>query len=425
MKVLVIGGGWGGCAAAYMAQKQGAHTTLVERTDMLLGTGLVGGIMRNNGRFTAAEEMIAMGGGDLFQLIDNHLVHKNISFPGHDHACLYNVATIEPAVRGLLEQAGVIIKTNHRITDVETRGTRLIGVSGRRGKESFSFTADRFVDATGTAGGPAACNKYGNGCAMCILRCHSFGPRVSVAGRAGIKEMVGEKPGQTGAMSGSCKLHKNSLSRELNELLDREGKAVVPVPENLRGTGKLGVKACQQYALEAFEKNIVLLDTTHAKLMSPFYPLDLLRQVPGFETARYEDPYSGGIGNSIRFMAMCPRDDSLKVDGLDNLFCAGEKAGLLVGHTEAICTGTLAGFNAARAHAPALVIPRGLAVGDAIYHARTQMQDKGRLDMKFTFSGSVLFARMKEKKLYTTDIAVIESRVRKQDMNHMFMELCN
>ncbi len=62
MKVIVVGGGWSGCSAAISAQKQGAEVLLFERTDMLLGTGLVGGIMRNNGRFTAAEEMIDKGG---------------------------------------------------------------------------------------------------------------------------------------------------------------------------------------------------------------------------------------------------------------------------------------------------------------------------------------------------------------------------
>lgn len=60
-RVVVIGGGWAGCAAAYGAAKAGARTVLLERTDMLLGTGLVGGIMRNNGRFCAAEETIALG----------------------------------------------------------------------------------------------------------------------------------------------------------------------------------------------------------------------------------------------------------------------------------------------------------------------------------------------------------------------------
>lgn len=75
MKVIVVGGGWSGCAASVSAQKRGAEVILFERTDMLLGTGLVGGIMRNNGRFTAAEEMIAMGGGELFQLIDQNTLH--------------------------------------------------------------------------------------------------------------------------------------------------------------------------------------------------------------------------------------------------------------------------------------------------------------------------------------------------------------
>ena len=66
MKVVIVGGGWAGCAAS--ASGQGAEVHLVERADMLLGTGLAGGIMRNNGRFTATEEMIAMEGGDVSQL---------------------------------------------------------------------------------------------------------------------------------------------------------------------------------------------------------------------------------------------------------------------------------------------------------------------------------------------------------------------
>ena len=98
--------------------------------------------------------------------------------------------------------------------------------------------------------------------------------------------------------------------------------------------------------MKEFNENVILLDTGHAKLMTSFYPLDQLRKIPGFENARYEDPYAGGIGNSMRYLALSPRDNALKVKGADNLFCGGEKAGLLVGHTEAIVTGTLAGHNA-------------------------------------------------------------------------------
>ena len=60
-KVIVIGGGWSGIAAAVAAKKCGADVTIVEKTDLMLGLGNVGGIMRNNGRFTAAEEISLWG----------------------------------------------------------------------------------------------------------------------------------------------------------------------------------------------------------------------------------------------------------------------------------------------------------------------------------------------------------------------------
>ncbi|MCP4720516.1 MAG: FAD-dependent oxidoreductase [Desulfobacteraceae bacterium] len=422
MNIVIIGGGWAGCAAALAAKKQGAQVTLVERTDMLLGTGLVGGIMRNNGRFTATEELIAMGGGDLFLLIDNHLLHRNIDFPGHSHASLYNIGTIEPAVRKLLGAQGVTLKLSSRIIDVKMNGNRMESVKGKTQKEPFELQGDAFIDTTGTAGPPALCIKHGKGCAMCILRCHAFGGRVSVAEKAGITEMVGHKPGQTGAMSGSCKLHKESLSSEIRNRLEQDGKVVIPVPKSLRAKGKLTMKACQQYATKAFEENIILLNTGHAKLMSPFFPLDMLRKIPGLEDARYEDPYAGGVGNSVRFMAMSPRDNRLKVEGVENLYCAGEKAGLLVGHTEAICTGTLAGFNAVRNGKESIILPESLVIGDAIAHVREQMVDQNRLDLKFTFSGSVLFLRMQEKELYTIDVEAIRKRVSGEGLTDVFLK---
>lgn len=413
MKVIIVGGGWSGCAAAVSAQKQGAVVTLIERTDMLLGTGLVGGIMRNNGRFTAAEEMIAMSGGEIFRLTDQNALHRNIEFPGHRHASLYNVATMEPIIKTFLNDRGISIQTSTRITDVEMKEDRITAVVGKCEKETVRFEGDVFIDTTGTAGPPANCNKYGNGCVMCVLRCHTFGGRVSIAAKAGVKEMIGKKNGQIGAFSGSCKLLKESLSGEIRDTLGKTGVVVVPIPEAKRIKGKLAFKACQQYALSAFEENIVLLDTGHAKLMSSFFPLDVLREIPGFENARYEDPYAGGIGNSIRYLGMAPRNDALKVEEVENLFCAGEKAGLLVGHTEAICTGTLAGYNAVRhlRNEKPLVLPALLAVGEAIQFVNNEMRVEGKLGLKYTFSGSVLLEKMKSLELYTTDVREIENRV--------------
>jgi hypothetical protein len=422
MKVIVVGAGWAGCAASISAKRQGADVVLVERTDMLLGTGLVGGIMRNNGRFTATEEMLAMSGGELFQLTDQNSLHRNIEFPGHHHASLYNVATMEPVVKKFLLQRKIEIHLLTRMDDVEMEGKRIKAVIGKRGEEKFRLEGDVFIDTTGTAGPPAQCNKYGNGCAMCILRCPSFGGRVSLTARCGIKEMVGRKGDQIGAMSGSCKLFKESLSREIIDTLGKKGVAVIPIPPSLQSGGKLAIKACQQYALPEFHDNLIVLDSGHAKLMTPFFPLATLRKIPGFENARYEDPYAGGLGNSIRYLGMAPRDDALKVSGMENLFCAGEKAGLLVGHTEAIVTGTLAGYNAVKfiKKEKSLTIPTTLAVGDAISHVRSKMETEEGLGYKYTFSGSVYLDRMKEKGLYSIDPEEIKKRVDKAGMTGIF-----
>lgn len=425
-KIVIVGGGWSGTAAAIAAAKMGCQVTLLERTDMLLGTGLVGGIMRNNGRFSATEEMIAMGGGELFKAADATARHKAINFPGHKHANLYDVSLIEPAVKKAVQDAGVTLHTQTRLKDVVVENGKVKKVIADKfhGESNMEFEADVFVDATGTAGPQANCTKYGNGCAMCILRCPSYGPRVSLVGKCGVEEIIGSKPdGTFGAMSGSCKLHKDSLSEAIQKELNATGVCVVPIPAELqKGTASLGQKACQQYALAEFNENVILLDTGHAKLMSAYYPLDILRQIPGFENARFEDPYSGNIGNSMRYLGMSKRDNCLKAEGLENVFVGGEKAGLLVGHTEAIITGTLAGHNAARfAMGQELVeIPRELACGDAIAYVKECMQTPAGLTKKYTFSGSVYFERMKEKGLYTTDVDAIKERVAKAGMQDIF-----
>ena len=422
MKVIVVGAGWAGCAASLSARKQGAEVILLERTDMILGTGLVGGIMRNNGRFTATEEMLAMSGGELFQLTDQNSLHRSVEFPGHPHASLYNVATMEPIVKRFLLGGGIDIHLSTRVDDLEMDGGRIKAVTGKTGEEKVRFAADVFIDTTGTAGPPGQCAKYGNGCAMCILRCPSFGGRVSIAAKAGVQEMAARKGDQVGAMSGSCKLFKESLSRQIIAKLGNNGVAVIPIPATLQSEVKLSLKACQQYALPEFHENLILLDTGHAKLMTPFFPLGALRKISGFENARYEDPYAGGLGNSIRYIGMAPRDDALKVTGVDNLFCAGEKAGLLVGHTEAVVTGTLAGYNAVRQikGEKFLILPATLATGDAIAHVRTQMETEEGLGYKYTFSGSVYFERMKQKGLYSVETGEIQERVDKAGMTGIF-----
>ena len=401
-KVVIVGGGWSGCAAAVEAKKLGADVSLLERTDMLLGTGLVGGIMRNNGRYTATEELIAMGGGDLFQVIDKNLRHKGIDFPGHEHADLYDVATISASITRYITSLGIDVNLQSRVTNIEMNGKKILSIEDSNG---VKYEGDVFIDTTGTAGPMNNCTKYGNGCAMCILRCPSFGGRVSLTGRVGVEEMQGKKTdGSVGAMSGSCKLFKESLAPEIVEELDVKGVVVIPIPAELK-EDHLSIKCCQQYALPQFRDNVILLDTGHAKLMTPFYKLDTLHQIPGLENARFEDPYSGGKGNSMRYFAMAPRDNALKVEGVDNLFCGGEKAGLLVGHTEAIVTGVLAGYNAVRYmdREDALILPESTVIGDAIAFVKKEMETEEGRSKKYTFSGSVYFERMKQQEKYSID----------------------
>jgi hypothetical protein len=71
--------------------------------------------------------------------------------------------------------------------------------------------------------------------------------------------------------------------------LKEKGVAVIPLPEELM-EDHLSMKACQQYALKEFAENIILLDTGHAKLMTPFYSLEKHQRIPVYENARYEDP---------------------------------------------------------------------------------------------------------------------------------------
>lgn len=422
-KVVVIGGGWSGCGAALAARKAGAEVTLLEKTDLLLGLGNVGGIMRNNGRYTAAEENIALGARELFDITDKLARHVNVDFPGHRHASLYDVRKAEPYVRRFLEEQGVEILPVARAVDVEMQGpshmNAVLLADDRR------IEGDVFVETTGSTGPMGNCLAYGKGCCMCILRCPAFGPRVSITRKAGRTDIMGlRKDGAFGAFSGSGKLEKGSLSEEIIRELDEKGVAILPLPPEEVTQEKLNIKVCQQYALPEFAENIILLDTGHAKIMTPYFPLEKLRKIPGLENARYLDPYAGGKGNSIRYLSVAERDDHMKVTGIENLFCGGEKSGLFVGHTEAITTGTLAGFNSARylKGMRELCLPAQLATGDLISYANARIRETGGLMTRYTFAGDHYFARMKEAGLYTTDRETIERRVARCGLTGIYNE---
>ena len=355
--IVVVGGGWAGCAAAAAAAQAGANVVLLERSNLLLGTGLVGGIMDNNGRFTAARELAAMGAGYLFEVIDQVTIHRRVDFPGHLHASLYDVNRVEAAVRRALTELGVHLMFESRAVDVQKDGDRigqLVLADGQR------IPAHCFIDATGTAGPQGNCARVSGGCVMCALRCPAFGPRTSIAGKAGAREISGSL---FEAMSGSCKLQKKSLAPWLARNLEEQGALVIPIPRYVPRADRSAPKACQQYSLPEFYDNIILLDTGQAKLMAPFFPMDRLRAIPGFESALYQDPYAGGRGNSIRFTVITPHDLSMKVTGVEN-HLKEKKAGLMVGYR-----GNPLHAGGITQHMPvgrAAILPSSLACGDLL-----------------------------------------------------------
>lgn len=421
-KVTVIGGGWAGCAASLTARKAGAEVTLIEKTDMLVGLGNVGGIMRNNGRYTATEENIHLGASELFKITDNVARHRSVEFPGHKHASLYDVTKVEPEVKNLLMEKGINIMTETRAVDVimDDRKIKAIVLA-----DESIIEGDVFIETTGSTGPMGNCLKYGNGCAMCILRCPSFGPRISISMRAGVEDILGQRgDGSYGAFSGSCELSKESLGKDIREKLENEGVVILPVPQEDINLEKLDLKVCQQYSLKEFSENIILLDTGHIKLMTPFYPLEKLRKIKGLERARFEDPYSGGKGNSVRYLSIAPRNNALKVNGVDNLLCAGEKSGLFVGHTEAISTGSLSGHNSVRLSLgmPLLELPRNTVIGDIIAYANEEIKSKEGLKKRYTFAGSVFFDRMKMMGTYSIDTKEIKMKIQRLDLLNIYNE---
>ncbi|MDD3839631.1 MAG: FAD-dependent oxidoreductase [Clostridia bacterium] len=421
-KVVIAGAGWAGISAAIISAKKGMDVILIERTDMLLGTGLVGGIMRNNGRYTGAEEAILMGAFELFEICDNCSVHKNIDFPFHKHASIYDSVCVYKQIIRLLREYNVNILTNRRAKELEVSNRQIRCIVLDDNKKIYG---DAFIDCTGSAGPPSLCRRYGNGCVMCIMRCPTFGGRISLSDTIRQETIICKnRNGSIGAMSGSCKINKATIDKAIIDKIEQKGFVIIPVDLDILPFKKTD-KVCQQYTAEIYENNIIMLDAGNfIKMMKSFLPLSVLHSIEGFENARYDDPYAGSVGNSIRFTTVSPRDNYMKVLNTDNLFCAGECSGPIVGHTEAIITGALAGCNASNyIQGKQLVeLSTQTACGDFINFSNKIIDRNNQVFHKVTMSGSVYFDRMKQKKLYTVQPEKIENRIKELKYKDLFIK---
>lgn len=431
VKVVVVGGGFAGCSAAAAAAKVGAQVTLLERTDMLLGCGLRAGVQDQNGRITAYLEMKAMGGEDIFEALRSVMIHPHVNIPSTENGFAYDSTLSEPAVRKVLRGYGVDVKFESRVIKVIQDPKDVIkGVTTSRGDTEY---ADTFVDTTGTFGTRAQCSTYGPGCVMCVQRCPTFGDRVSIATVAGAPELIRKRTLDgvefVGGTIASVSMYKNTISPTIREKLEKNGWVHVPLPREDIDYRKLDTKASTAFDAKELVEKMILIDIgVVAKAFHlTYFPLEKLRRIPGFENVCIEhtqNPITHGRASFVRYLSMAPRENSLRVKGFKNLFCGGEKCGPLHGVCDAIVTGWVSGYEAAKAAfgLEPLVFPTTSLIGDYIAFIGESMSAPGGLEKSYSLGGGPYFERMKKLGLYSRNPAEVEARVKSLGFTNIFAQ---
>ncbi|MFC1872917.1 FAD-dependent oxidoreductase [Chloroflexota bacterium] len=424
-KVIVIGGGFSGCAAATAAAKAGARVTILERTEMLGGCGLYAGILPHEG-YCFDEELKLLGCNDICEVLEKLNIHRYMHYPwpekdGGSDNDYYDVAGLDIDLKKCLEDAGVEVLLQARGTDVKMEQKTIRSVLLGDGTE---VSGDVFIDTTGGAGPEKNCKKYGNGCAMCFVRCPAFGGRVSIAAKAGVKELKGKKPdGTIGPTSAGVLLVKDTLSPDIRKELEQKGVLIIPMPKRLVNYDRNKGIGNSSNVEAGYAENIVLADigAFAKRVAAGWAPISDIRQVPGFERARYADPYAGTIGTAVRFMAVTPRDDALKVPGVNNLFVASEKLGL-IGIVSTIAAGTMAGHNAVRSAVgmTPLILPTTIILGYWLKYVNDRWDNEGLVD-RVHIKGRFI-DRAKEVGLYTKDKGVIRARIEESGLSNVFSQ---
>lgn len=417
-RVVVVGGGFSGVAAAVAANKVGAQATLLERTDMLGGCGLRAGRIRYNGKLVLSEETKAMGGREVFDALESIVIHKG-NIIDEEHAWIYNTLLVDTTLLKTVQRAGVELHLESRVIDVEKEDGLLEAVVTQNGER---YQGDSFVDASGTYGGLSNCMRLAGGCAMCIQRCPAFGDRVSIATKAGAKELTALRPGGLpGRIDPAVSLFKESLSAELQARLKKEGAFSIPLPREFIDHSKMDNFKGLRGSREAEHINLVDIGTGAKCVGIGYFSLANLRKIPGFETAQFLHPMEGGKSNAVGMMSIAPRENSLRAKGFKNLFVAGEKS-MITGVDEVLASGVLAGNNAARAAfgREPIELPRSTCVGDYVAFGGERLETaEGRSQGWYTGHG-VYFERMKELGFYDIDPAIIHRRIHDLGLTDIF-----
>ena len=408
-RVIVVGGGFSGIAAAIAANKAGAQATLLERTDMLSGAGLRAARLYHNLKIVGGEEAKALGGGEVFEALESILLHRG-NIIDEVGAFIYNTVLVDTTMRKLVEASGVELHMESRAVEVEKENGALKAVTTHSGER---FPGDAFVDASGTFGELSNCIQYGYGCVMCHNRCLFFGDRVSIATKAGAEELHWTRPdGKPGALGAGIALYKESLSAELRAILRKEGTCTIPIPEELIDYDRLKQISAARGPREVSHINLVDIGLSAKCVGIGNFRLANLRKIPGFENAQIEYPMGGGGSGNVANMSFTPRENSLRAKGFANIFIAGNKTGM-GGIVESVFTGVLAGSNAARVAfgKQPIELPRSTAIGDMIAYRGERMATSGDLRVALSMAHGVYYERMKELGFDSSDPAVIHKRI--------------
>lgn len=394
MRVVILGGGPAGFSAAVSAKRTGVEVILLERMKMLGGIGFQAGMYVLHGAKVALTEHRALGGGDLFDIYESIAIMKGVFVQGLGDLSTYNIFKQDGMMQNVLKERGIEFMLQKNVLDIEVNGAKVEAAILQGGER---IEGDVFVDATGSTRGLGDCSKWGFGCVGCSFQCFVFGAPKAVIEKkvktVAFQNDYGHLIGKIGRLGTSVKIALGSLSEKVKREIIKKGWVQIPVPsgvkpntERAKRTGQLDSGLYGDTGEEGgFSWNhLTLLNVGGVvKLTTVACPLYArsLRSFPGLENSIILDPADGERGHMIHATSIALRDNALRVDGFENLFCAGNKAGAAESLLDAMVTGELAGHNAVRkglGHV-CLELPKTLAIGAFINHLGQMMRsEEGR-----------------------------------------------
>lgn len=360
-----------------------------------------------------------MGGGGI-QVSDSlekyALFHAREN--GEDLGFIYDVMKAHQAMGDILEPAGVTVRLRSRVMDVEKRGNGIKAVVLDNGDR---IEGDAFVDATGRTGFQEMCATLGQGCVLCALKCPLFGDCVHTSEKAGVSDVaVQSKYAQSGIryMEATMLLPDSVAPWIIDELKNGPlpGRYDYTVPKemigmDIRDEWLFPDRAPETVVATPELPTFIILYTPWLKVHINL-PTRILHRLPGLETAFPATPLSAE-GNAVFVKKTAPCDNTLKVNGLANLFAGGERARPASAMTTCQFLGDLAGHNAARVALglEPITIPSSTLIGLYINEVKEGSPGHPR--------GHSIYSREKrppnpiwrEKGFLTTDKDIIRQRV--------------